>query len=116
MNKIQENNTMIYMFLTVILLLIAVLCYLVYRLIQSGKAKEKAEEKFHFLEMKVNNLQLETLESKLNPHLFKNILNSIQSHAYQTYFALDKLANVLDYILYESQKSLFLQKKKSSLR
>jgi sensor histidine kinase YesM len=104
MNKIQENNTMIYMFLTVILLFMIVLCYLGYRLIRSGKAKEKAEEKFHFLEMKVDNLQLETLESKLNPHLFKNILNSIQSHAYQTYFALDKLANVLDYILYESQK------------
>nr|WP_314896226.1 histidine kinase [uncultured Flavobacterium sp.] len=104
MNKIQENDGMIYMFLTIILLLIIVLCYFVYRLIQSGKAKERAEEKFRFLEMKVNNLQLETLESKLNPHLFKNILNSIQSHAYQTYFALDKLANVLDYILYESQK------------
>ncbi|WP_235890194.1 sensor histidine kinase [Flavobacterium gawalongense] len=106
MNRIQENNGVIYMFLTIIMLLIIVLCYLVYRLIQSGKAKERAEEKFHFLEMKVNNLQLETLESKLNPHLFKNILNSIQSHAYQTYFALDKLANVLDYILYESQKKL----------
>ncbi len=48
-------------------------------------------------------MELQTLESKLNPHLFKNILNSIQSHAYQTYFALDKLANVLDYILYESR-------------
>ncbi|WP_449398940.1 histidine kinase [Chryseobacterium wanjuense] len=38
----------------------------------------------------------------MNPHLFKNILNSVQSHAYQTYMSLDKLANVLDYILYES--------------
>lgn len=51
----------------------------------------------------MNTLQLQTLEAKLNPHLFKNILNSIQSHAYQTYFAMDKLSNVLDYILYESQ-------------
>ena len=62
MGEIQKINTLIYMFLTVILLLIFVLCYLVYQLIQSGKAKEKAEEKFRFLEMKVNNLQLETLE------------------------------------------------------
>ncbi|WP_428979021.1 sensor histidine kinase [Flavobacterium galactosidilyticum] len=100
----QENNTMIYMFLIIILILIIALCYLVYLLIKIGNSKKKVEEKFHFLEMKVNNLQLETLESKLNPHLFKNVLNSIQSHAYQTYFALDKLANVLDYILYESQK------------
>ena len=50
-----------------------------------------------------SNDQLRLIESKLNPHLFKNILNSIQSHAYQTYFALDKLANVLDYILYDSR-------------
>jgi LytS/YehU family sensor histidine kinase len=104
MNKIQESNIMIYLFLTIILSLVIMLCYLVYRLIQSGKSQKKVEEKFYLLEMKVNDLQLETLESKLNPHLFKNILNSIQSHAYQTYFALDKLANVLDYILYESQK------------
>lgn len=48
--------------------------------------------------------QLQLVESTLNPHLFKNILNSIQSHAYQTYYALDKLANVLDYILYDSRQ------------
>jgi LytS/YehU family sensor histidine kinase len=53
---------------------------------------------------------LQTLESKLDPHLFKNILNSIQSHAYQTYFALDKLANVLDYILYESRNKFVTPK------
>lgn len=46
---------------------------------------------------------IENIEAVLNPHLFKNILNSVQSHAYQTYFALDKLANILDYILYESK-------------
>jgi sensor histidine kinase YesM len=55
-------------------------------------------------------LHLQTLESRLNPHLFKNILNSIQSHAYQTYFALDKLANVLDYILYESRNTFVTPK------
>ena len=104
MSQVQENNSVIYMFLAILLILIIALCYVIYRLMQSRRAKESVEEKFHLLEMKVNNLQLETLESKLNPHLFKNILNSIQSHAYQTYFALDKLANVLDYILYESQK------------
>ncbi|MFV5687614.1 sensor histidine kinase [Flavobacterium sp. ZT3R25] len=110
MDQILENDGVIYMFLAIILIMIIALCYVIYRLIQSGKAKESVEEKFHLLEMKVNNLQLETLESKLNPHLFKNILNSIQSHAYQTYFALDKLANVLDYILYESQKKFVSSK------
>lgn len=65
---------------------------------------QKATETLQLLEQKTDLLRLESLESKLNPHLFKNILNSIQSHAYQTYFALDKLANLLDYILYESRQ------------
>ncbi len=54
--------------------------------------------------MQVHSLELESIQYKLNPHLFKNTLNAIQSHAYQTYNALDKLANVLDYILYESDQ------------
>lgn len=70
---------------------------------RAKRIKKEVEKKFVELETKTNNLQLQTLESRLNPHLFKNILNSIQSHAYQTYFAMDKLSNVLDYILYESQ-------------
>ena len=54
--------------------------------------------------------KLESVQSTLNPHLLKNVLNSIQSHAYQTYFALDKLANVLDYILYDSRQSFVTAK------
>lgn len=95
---------MIYIFCSIILLLLVAIGFLVWYLLHSIKAKKKLQERFSLLEMKVGDLQLDTLESRLNPHLFKNILNSIQSHAYQTYFALDKLANVLDYILYESQK------------
>ncbi|WP_409417559.1 sensor histidine kinase [Flavobacterium sp. PS2] len=106
----QTSNTITNSLLAIILLLVVLIGYIVYQLVQSRKAKEIAEKNFYLLEMKVNDLQLETLESKLNPHLFKNILNSIQSHAYQTYFALDKLANVLDYILYESKKKLVTPK------
>ncbi|MCV9932147.1 histidine kinase [Flavobacterium sp. LS1R47] len=106
----QTSTTITNLLLAIILLLVALIGYIVYQLVQSRKAKEIAEKNFYLLEMKVNDLQLETLESKLNPHLFKNILNSIQSHAYQTYFALDKLANVLDYILYESKKKFVTPK------
>src|SRR6187431_143766 len=67
-------------------------------------SRKELEEKYALLERKWNSVELETIHYKLNPHLFKNTLNAIQSHAYQTYYALDKLANVLDYILYESQK------------
>ncbi|RZS94858.1 sensor histidine kinase [Cecembia calidifontis] len=86
------------------LLFFGLILYLTWKLSKAEKQKKMVEEKFRELEGKVGKLELETLESKLNPHLFKNILNSIQSHAYQTYFALDKLANVLDYILYESRR------------
>ncbi|MDN3708111.1 histidine kinase [Myroides ceti] len=84
-------------------LLIAVVI-LVLELRKSKNLQKTAEQHYRDLEMKVNNLQLENLESKLNPHLFKNILNSIQSHAYQSYYTLEKLANVLDFVLYETQK------------
>jgi sensor histidine kinase YesM len=54
--------------------------------------------------------KLNMVETTLSPHLFKNILNSIQSHAYQTYFALDRLGNVLDYILYDSRQDFVTPK------
>jgi len=88
---------------TIGVILLLLISYLSVRLLRSEKDKKRIESQFHQLEDNVNSIKLKTLESKLNPHLFKNILNSIQSHAYQTYFALDKLASVLDYILYESR-------------
>jgi LytS/YehU family sensor histidine kinase len=100
------EGTFIYFFTTVGLILLAIIAYLLTRLLHAQQKTAEAESKLQKLEGKINNLQLETLEAKLNPHLFKNVLNSIQSHAYQTYFALDKLSNVLDYILYESKKRL----------
>ncbi len=87
----------------IVALMIFVVC-LVSRFKKSKARERQLEHSFQELKSKVDDLQLETLESKLDPHLLKNILNSIQSHAYQTYFALDKLANVLDYILYESKR------------
>jgi len=92
-------------FYSAIVLILLATCIWLYVRLQDVLKKEKiSNERFQQLQDKVNNLQLESLEAKLNPHLFKNILNSIQSHAYQTYFSLEKLANVLDYILYESKK------------
>ena len=84
--------------------LISIVVYLIVRLSQSEKRKNRIENQFKELETKLSNIQLDTIESRLNPHLLKNILNSIQAHAYQTYFAIDKLANVLDYMLYDSHK------------
>lgn len=77
--------------------------YLFVRLRRSDGEKRRMTAQIEQLQGSFNTLQLDALESKLNPHLLKNILNSIQSHAYKTYFALDKLGSVLDYILYESK-------------
>lgn len=93
-----------YLIWGLVILLAAVCIYLARRLWSSERKNKGLESKLTLLENQKDLHTLSRVESKLNPHLFKNILNSIQSHAYQTYFALDKLANVLDYILYDSQK------------
>lgn len=94
--------TVLFISIAIGLLLLVIIAYLSWQLLASKRQARRAVTQFQKLENQINTLHLETLQSRLNPHLFKNILNSIQSHAYQTYFALDKLANVLDYILYES--------------
>lgn len=94
---------LLYVSIGIILFLILIITYLVYTIRRFEKSKRKLESKIENFEQNTRMIRLENLESKLNPHLFKNILNSIQSHAFQTYHALDNLANVLDYILYESR-------------
>jgi sensor histidine kinase YesM len=93
-----------------LLVLLAIIISLILLLNRSKIKTRELESKYRNLEDMFNEIQLENLDSRLNPHLFKNILNSIQSHAYQTYFAIDKLANVLDYILYESRKKFVTPK------
>jgi LytS/YehU family sensor histidine kinase len=90
--------------LLAILVCLGIIARYVYQLKKERKLKQAIEERYNELEIKVNSLELENIKYKLNPHLFKNTLNSIQSHAYQTYYALDKLSNVLDFILYESDR------------
>ena len=77
--------------------------YLINTLKSEKKLNSLQTQRLDNLSSKVDELKLENYDAKLNPHLFKNILNSIQSNAYQTYYTIDKLANVLDYILYESK-------------
>ena len=104
------NDLLTIIFIALAPILVACVVFLILKLRRSDEERKRVEARFEQMQNTLNNLQLETLESRLNPHLFKNILNSIQSHAYQTYFALDKLGSVLDYILYES-KSRFVTAK-----
>ena len=97
------SKTVIFL-LVCIVALVGVIVYLVYKSHVATKKNQELKTDFKLLESKINAIELEGLKYKIEPHLFKNILNSIQSHAYQTYFSLDKLSNVLDYILYETDK------------
>ncbi len=97
----------IFFFLTVVI-------YLFNQNLNFKKKNTKLSETNKLIEQRLNEVQLEHIGTKLNPHLFKNILNSVQSHAYQTYMSLDKLANVLDYILYESNNKYVSPKEEFS--
>lgn len=99
---ILNENTIWTIAISIVLFLWII--YLLVKLQKEHKKTLEAEKKFEEIELKLNDFQLGTIETKINPHLLKNILNSIQSHAYQSYYAIDKLANVLDYILYDSHK------------
>lgn len=85
-----------------IVLMLCIISLLTVFMLKAKKQARLQEEKYKELELKMQSMEVENFKHKLNPHLFKNTLNSIQSHAYQTYYALDKLSNVLDFILYES--------------
>ena len=94
---------LLYIIIALIIFLIIMITYLINTLKSEKKLNSLQTQRLDNLSSKVDELKLENYDAKLNPHLFKNILNSIQSNAYQTYYTIDKLANVLDYILYESK-------------
>lgn len=73
---------------------------------QLVKENNTLRKELEELNNEVNALQVENSRFILNPHLFKNTLNSIQGYAFRTHQALEKLGGVLDYILYDSNKQL----------
>ncbi|MDP2889708.1 MAG: histidine kinase [Bacteroidota bacterium] len=108
--QIKLSPLLVYSAVCALLVSLSVIVYLIIRLKKSEHEKQTLKYKYHDIKEKYNQIELANLDSRLNPHLFKNILNSVQSHAYQTYFALDKLSNVLDYILYDSRSKFVTPK------
>lgn len=96
----QHTNTLVF----IGFLLVIAIVLLAWQLFKMKLKNQRLEMQISHLEHQVHAVHLEEIDYKLNPHLFKNVLNSIQSHAYQTYHSLDSLSLVLDYILYESKK------------
>lgn len=99
---IQIQGYTIFIIVFIVVLFLAALIYLFIQQNLLRKKNEKLLLSRKLTEKKLNDAHFEFIGTKLNPHLFKNILNSVQSHAYQTYISLERLANILDYILYES--------------
>lgn len=85
----------------VILLLIVAVFFFWYKMRQYKKMIEDYNKSTGYLERKYENIELDNIDTRLNQHLFKNVLNSIQSHVYQSYYTIEKLSNVLDYVLYK---------------
>jgi len=108
--QIKLSPLLVYSAVCALLVSLSVIAYLIIRLTKSAHEKQTLKHNYQDIKEKYNQIELENLDSRLNPHLFKNILNSVQSHAYQTYFALDKLSNVLDYILYDSRRKFVTPK------
>lgn len=100
------------MLILIVILSVLLLGAILFGLMQSLKLREQARQNTELaqrnqeLNSTIHSSELKEVRYKLNPHLFKNALNSIQSHAYQTHYAMDKLSGVLDYILYESDHPL----------
>jgi len=101
-STINISGLLLYSLVLLMIISFLLILFLITRLKTETILRKQFEQKFNERDSRKENFELETIKSKLNPHLFKNVLNSIQSHAYQSYYALDKLSNVLDYILYES--------------
>ncbi len=100
---ISIPSILLYLIIALIIFLIIMISYLIHSLKSEQSLNLEQTQRLDNLSTKVDELKLDSYDAKLNPHLFKNILNSIQSNAYQTYYTIDKLSNVLDYILYESK-------------
>lgn len=105
-NRVFVMQSPVILSLGLLCLLALVLLFVLWR--NHKKLRQERDQllvKCRDLEQKVLGTNANQFQYKLNPHLFRNVLNAIQSHVYQSYNALDKLSNVLDYILYDTDAS-----------
>lgn len=89
-----------------IILLIGAVIYFWFMMRKYKQMIDDYNKSTGYLQRKYENIELENIDARLNQHLFKNVLNSIQSHVYQSYYTIEKLSNVLDYVLYKTPKQL----------
>jgi sensor histidine kinase YesM len=71
---------------------------------KNQKRIQKLEKQLDKLDLEINHLETENASARLNPHLLKNTLNTIYSYSWQTTNAIEKLSEILKYILNESKR------------
>lgn len=90
----------------VILLLLVAVAYFWFQMRKYKQMIDDYNKSTGYLERKYESIEMDNIDARLNQHLFKNVLNSIQSHVYQSYYTIEKLSNVLDYVLYKTPKQM----------
>ncbi len=71
---------------------------------RNQKRTQELQRQLDKLEVEVKHLETENASAKLNPHLLKNTLNTIYSYSWQTTNAIEKLSEMLKYILNENKR------------
>jgi len=98
-----DRDYIIYIILIIVILLCLIAILMLSIKLVKLKGSKGAAVGLGDLLVRQHRSEPDSFRYKLSPHLLKNALNAIQSHAYQSYYALDKLSSVLDYILYEAE-------------
>lgn len=109
---------------SIILFLLLILFIILFLVARSEKSQierslQKTRNELHKTRNEVDNLsrknyeleeelyqrKLENLRFVLNPHSFRNTLNTIQHFARSTFQSVESLSGVFDYMLYDSQQN-----------
>ncbi len=67
-----------------------------------GEGLESALDKINTLEAELEQKKIENLRFALNPHSFRNTLNTIEHLAKNTYESVHSLSGIFDYMLYDA--------------
>jgi LytS/YehU family sensor histidine kinase len=73
-----------------------------------SQEKKRLNEEERKLKEEIHQRKIENLRFALNPHSFKNTLNSIQTLAANTYESVRGLSATIDYMLYDGQQPFVL--------
>lgn len=91
----------------IILAVLLVLCilfiiYLIQQLSNETNRADEVQENNQLLEAEIEKRKIENLRFALNPHSFRNTLNTIEHLAKNTYESVNSLSGIFDYMLYDA--------------